>query len=129
MTWMRERDALIAQTLAFVQSVAGTSEDAGAALPRLAPKQPQTAAASVDLGPVVMARRAEPPQVLPKDLPRTPPVSRPIVSSEFRSEIGARIASFRAHQERFRREREDYFNATLGKARAAINDVSSSKEL
>jgi len=114
MTWMRERDALIAQTLAFVQSVAGTKEDAGAPLPRLAP-----AAASFDLGPVVTTRTAAP----PKDLPATPPVSRPIVSSDVRSEIGARIASFRAHQERFRREREDYFNATLGKARAAINDI------
>lgn len=118
MTWMRERDALIAQTLAFVQSVAGTKEDAGAPLFSLTPRQPQTATASVDLGPVV-TRTAEPPQYLP----RTPPVSRPIVSSDVRSEIGARIASFRAHQERFRREREDYFNATLGKARAAINDV------
>ena len=119
MTWMRERDALIAQTLAFVQSVAGTNEGGGAPLPSLTPKQPQTAAASVDLGPVVTARPAAP----PKDLPATPPVSQPIVSSDVRREIGARIASFRAHQERFRREREDYFNATLGKARAAINDI------
>lgn len=110
MTWMRERDALIAQTLAFVQSVAGTNEGGGAPLPRLT---------SVELGPVVTARPAAP----PKDLPATPPVSQAIVSSDVRSEIGARIASFRAHQERFRREREDYFNATLGKARAAINDV------
>ena len=119
MTWMRERDALIAQTLAFVQSVAGTNEDAGAPLRPLTPKQPQTAAVSVDLGPVVTTRTAEP----PKDLPATPPVSQPIASGDIRSEIGARIASFRAHQERFRREREDYFNATLGKARAAINDI------
>lgn len=119
MTWMRERDALIAQTLAFVQSVAGTNEDAWAPLPRLTPKQPQPATASVELGLVVTTRTDEPPQ----DLPATPPVSRPIVSSDVRSEVGARIASFRAHQERFRREREDYFNATLGKARAAINDV------
>ncbi len=31
MKWMRERDALLAQTLAFVQSVAGRKDDAGMA--------------------------------------------------------------------------------------------------
>lgn len=117
MTWMQERDALIAQTLAFVQSVTGTNEDAGAPLPRLAAKEPKTTAARIDRGPVVTARPAEPPH----DLTRAP-ASRPIVPSDLRSEIGARIASFRAHQERFTREREDYCNATLARARATIND-------
>lgn len=120
MTWMRERDALIAQTLAFVQSVAGTNEDAGTPLPRLTPKQPKAATASVDLGPVGTTRAPE----APRDVPATPPVPRPIVPSDLRREIGARIASFRAHQERFRREREDYFTATLAQARAAVNDAS-----
>jgi len=38
-------------------------------------------------------------------------------------EIRARIASFRAHQERFNREREEYFAATLARLRAAIKDM------
>jgi hypothetical protein len=39
------------------------------------------------------------------------------------SEIRARVASFRAHQERFNREREQYFSATLERLRAAIKDM------
>jgi chorismate mutase len=34
-----------------------------------------------------------------------------------RKEIAARVASFKATQERFRREREEYFVATLENAR------------
>jgi len=33
--------------------------------------------------------------------------------------------SFRAHQQRFDREREEYFSATLGKARAAIRNETA----
>jgi len=33
-----------------------------------------------------------------------------------REEIAARIANFRATQQRFAREREEYYAATLGKA-------------
>ncbi|MBN8987388.1 MAG: hypothetical protein J0H42_04025 [Rhizobiales bacterium] len=33
-----------------------------------------------------------------------------------RAEIAARVASFKATQEKFEREREEYYAATLGKA-------------
>ena len=33
------------------------------------------------------------------------------------------IAAFRAHQERFNRERHEYFNATLARLRAEINEL------
>jgi hypothetical protein len=50
-----------------------------------------------------------------------------IAMSDFRAEVQTRIVSFRAHQERFDREREEYFTATLAKARAAIrNDTALS---
>jgi hypothetical protein len=39
------------------------------------------------------------------------------------SEIRARVASFRSHQERFNREREQYFSATLERLRAAIKEA------
>jgi hypothetical protein len=39
------------------------------------------------------------------------------------SEIRSRIAAFRAHQERFNRERHEYFNATLARLRAEINEL------
>ena len=45
------------------------------------------------------------------------------VSSDIRSEMQARVANFRAHQERFNREREEYCSATLTKLRAAIDNA------
>ena len=45
------------------------------------------------------------------------------MASDFRTEMQARIANFRKHQERFEREREEYCAATLSKLRAAIRDV------
>jgi chorismate mutase len=41
-----------------------------------------------------------------------------------RKEIAARVASFKATQERFRREREEYFVATLENARGRIDRTS-----
>jgi hypothetical protein len=124
MKWMRERDALLAQTLAFVQSVAGRKDDAGmvgfaAAEPAktTAPAKPETEVAKVRTAPVEAVKPAEPqPSAL---------VPRPIVpsASEMQNEIRARVASFRAHQERFTREREQYFSATLARLRAAINEL------
>jgi hypothetical protein len=93
MKWIRERDALIAQTLAFVHSVSGRKVDF---------RQSDTVAA-----PPVLAAE--------------------IVSVDFRSEMQARIANFRKHQERFEREREEYCAATLIKLRAAIRDPSTTR--
>jgi hypothetical protein len=39
------------------------------------------------------------------------------------AEIRARVASFRAQQQRFSRERQDYFAATLARLRATIKDM------
>jgi hypothetical protein len=46
------------------------------------------------------------------------------MAGDFRSEMQARIANFRKHQERFEREREEYCAATLTKLRAAIRDAT-----
>jgi len=48
----------------------------------------------------------------------------PLRTSDVRSEMQARIANFRKHQERFEREREEYCAATLSKLRAAIGDMA-----
>jgi len=127
MKWMRERDALIAQTLAFVQSVTGWS--AGKPSLPLAPNEPKPNAPKSDTAPP--ARAADPASVPPAPssapLPSAGPSGRPIFVSEMRRECDARIASFRAHQERFNREREEYFAATLAKLRAAIKDGPPSR--
>jgi len=41
---------------------------------------------------------------------------------DVQSEIKARIANFRAHQERFLRERDEYCSATMAKVRAALRE-------
>ena len=115
MKWMRERDALIAQTLAFVQSVgrSSTGEPPATVVPA-----PTPAAPAGNPLPTVTAT------VEATDTPLPPP--RPLVPSDFQLELKARIASFRAHQERFNREREAYFSATLARLRAAIEDTKPS---
>jgi hypothetical protein len=55
--------------------------------------------------------------------PRSVQPARPIVPSEMQNEIRSRIANFRAHQERFNRERAEYFNATLTRLRAALDEA------
>jgi hypothetical protein len=122
MKWIRERDALIAQTLAFVQSVSGRKDDS---------RQPDTVAAVPILAAEIVSVQAvtvaweqppaDPPPVVPP--PQSLPVPPPR-ASDFRSEMQARIANFRKHQERFEREREEYCAATLTKLRAAIRDAA-----
>ncbi|RXH13572.1 hypothetical protein [Bradyrhizobium guangzhouense] len=123
MKWIRERDALIAQTLAFVQSVAGKRDDfrqldTAAAPPVLAAEIVAVRAVTVTLEP---AQADPPPQVAPAPQPLPPPR----MGSDFRSEMQARIANFRKHQERFEREREEYCAATMTKLRAAIRDAGA----
>ena len=129
MKWMRERDLLIAQTMAFVQSVTGKK-----------PETEKTAATSVNLlsvetsapattGPMpdIEALLAESP-VLAE--PRRPaPIPRPDLRDDFQSEIKARVANFRAHQERFSREREAYCSATMAKVHAALREDSQPPRL
>ncbi|MEK9283494.1 MULTISPECIES: hypothetical protein [unclassified Bradyrhizobium] len=120
MKWIAERDALIAQTMAFVQSVTGKA--AGLRRPDAPAVAPPVPTEIVSVQPPVAAPEIEPPPPVlpPQPLEVTPP---PRTSGDFRSEMQARIANFRRHQERFEREREEYCAATLSKLRAAMRDV------
>lgn len=122
MKWIRERDALIAQTMAFVQSVTGKKDD-------FHPPEAPATAFTVTTGIVTVqtvAVEAEPsPAALPPEPPpRALPVPPPRTGGDFRTEMQGRIANFRKHQERFEREREEYCAATLTKLRAAIREVT-----
>lgn len=125
MSWKKERDLLIAQTMAFVQSVTGTKPDAGLAeaKPGIEPTR-EARPAPVSAVEMLAAEIITPPQagsqVGPQANIRMP---RSNVSSDIRSEMQARVANFRAHQERFNREREQYCSATLTKLRAAIDNA------
>ena len=118
MKWMQERDLLIAQTMAFVQSVTGRKPEADvfarADLPTVTPTRL----------PDVEAMLAEgiSPAEAPKPVPSaTLPPLRPARRSEYQSEIQARVEKFRAHQAKFNREREAYCSATMAKMQASLD--------
>ncbi|WP_158670428.1 hypothetical protein [Bradyrhizobium guangdongense] len=118
MKWITERDALIAQTLAFVQSVTGRKDEV---------LLPEASAAGSTGAVEIVAVEAVAVEIEPPQAPRPPqpaPLPPPRTSGGFRTEMQARIASFRKHQERFEREREEYCAATLTKLRTAIRDAS-----
>jgi hypothetical protein len=116
MKWMRERDALIAQTMAFVQSVTGKRPDAGKPVVESA-GTPVAAAAFV---PNIEALLAD--TSLASEAPKPNQIVRPDIRGDFQSEIRARVANFRAHQERFNREREAYGSATMAKVHASLRE-------
>jgi hypothetical protein len=127
MTWSKMRDDLIAQTKAFVQSVNGAkqpltpepvpvrtvpiedpfAEPVSEPVANTTPSETSVAAELIE--------RAE----QANDLPPAPS-PRPATLSEVRREIQTRVAAFQAHQHRFHREREAYFNAVLTKVRSDI---------
>jgi hypothetical protein len=135
MEWVKERDLLIAQTLAFVQSV----NDRKVSARRPDAKrwaESRIEAAPVDaIKPIDAIKIAEPPASTPFSVPAARPsvptarpsipAARPSVSGDVRAEIQNRVASFRAHQQRFHRERDEYCSATLAKMRVLVSDDSA----
>jgi hypothetical protein len=141
MKWMKERDLLIAQTMAFVQSVTGKKPDAEKPAAAAFELEPGIEAATFDAMEraiaIVEPPRAEKPKAetpkaetpkaetpkaeTPKaETPKNVEIPRTNLQNEYRNEIQSRVASFRAHQQRVSQEREAYCSATLAKIHAAI---------
>jgi reverse gyrase len=126
MNWKKERDLLIAQTMAFVQSVTGKkpdlerASDTGADVAEPFIQATQILQAPVEAIKIGATDIVEPPRDI-KDIQ----IPRAIAPGDVRSEMQARVANFRAHQERFNRERDEYFSATLTKLRASIGNNSA----
>src|SRR5262249_4560152 len=76
--------------------------------------------ASADMKPFAPVRMAE----LPPAVAVAGAAPRPVARSEMANEIRARVAGFRAHQERFNRQRRQYFSPPLARLRATLNDRS-----
>ena len=113
MKWMRERDHLIAQTMAFVQSVTGKKPDAEKpAYPAPQPERPAGRLPDIEAMLAETIASTEPPKLIQP--------GRPPGRSEYQTEIQARVANFRAHQQRFLREREAYCSATMAKVQASL---------
>jgi hypothetical protein len=139
MKWVKERDLLIAQTMAFVQSVTGkrpdftaspiTREAAPIEAPPSLPTPPTVAPAAPPIvesaAPTDLTPQDSTPQDLkPTELPQTVVMApaRALPQNDVRKEIQSRVAAFQAHQHRFQREREDYFKSVLSKVRSAIDN-------
>jgi len=101
--WMRERDQVSEQTMAFVEGVAAAkpAKTVAAASARAEPAKP-----------VGQAGPAEP----PKPIGLAPVGLAPITSE--RAEIQRRVANFKAQQQKFQRAREAHYDAIFSKARA-----------
>jgi hypothetical protein len=135
MEWVKERDLLIAQTMAFVQSVndrklGARRLDASRWVESRIEAAPIDAAKPIDaIKPIEAIKIVEqPPANIPFNVAAarpSVPAGRPSVSGELRAEMQNRVASFRAHQQRFHRERDEYCSATLAKMRVLVSDDSA----
>jgi len=138
MKWMKERDLLIAQTMAFVQSVTGKKPDADklfanpypltateASRPAAEASRPADALASFIPGLEALLVDT----AIAVDPPRPAEIARPDTRVDFQSEIRARVANFRAHQERFSREREAYCSTTMAKVHASLREHAQQSPL
>jgi hypothetical protein len=131
MKWIKERDLLIAQTMAFVQSVAGKKATAEAREVarevRIEPTRVESAqhdeiaqverlseTASIKT-PRIEALKIEALKIEAVQITRPSPVR----VSDVRQEIRGRVAAFRAHQELFHRERDEYYNSVVTRLRAS----------
>jgi hypothetical protein len=125
MKWMKERDLLIAQTKAFVQSVTGKvpTADAQDTL-RDVPIKPTAADKIAEVQRTVETKPIESKPI------ETVQITRPsqVRLGDFREEIRGRVAAFRAHQELFRRERNEYFNSVLTRLRASTDQASKAPD-
>src|ERR1700674_5203649 len=95
MKWKRERDLLIAQTMAFVQAVTGKTTEAEGRLESIPLDKPTEVERPVEF---VAASRPS-----------------PVRHSKLREEIQGRVAAFRAHQQLFDRDRDAYYNSVLAR--------------
>jgi hypothetical protein len=122
MEWVKERDLLIAQTMAFVQSV--NDRKLGARRP----DAKRWAESPIEAAPIDLVKPIDAIKIVeqpPANIPFSIPAPRPSVSGDVRAEIQNRVASFRAHQQRFHRERDEYCSATLAKMRVLVGDDSA----
>ncbi|MCC8975836.1 hypothetical protein, partial [Bradyrhizobium brasilense] len=118
-----------------------------AALPIAAEQALAEAVATLSVKAEVRAAVVPPPLPVPTVIEGLPPAPSPLavtvvevppqpaqlphfarldISGDFGSEVRERVANFRAQQQRFLKEREEYCTTTMAKVRAAINELPRS---
>src|SRR3954466_10253191 len=111
MQWKADLENLFAQTKAMIRSANPNSI-------RTAP--PAEATPSGVLPPGGPTATNSPPSAVSS--PGKPSESEMPWRSPVREEITQRVAGFKAHQEKMRREREDYYQETIARTRALLQD-------
>jgi hypothetical protein len=102
MQWKKDLEALIKQTKALVaSSVEATQPEPSAPAPK----------------PIRPTEKFDAPA---QPFRLTPPLEPMQWRSLSRDEIKQRVATFKAHQQKFERDREDYCSQTLARTRAAL---------
>ena|ERR1700744_6258211 len=106
-SWKKDLDALVEQTMAFVRAVTP-------AAPRKELEPP-----SSDL------HQDQAETIAPQDFPSQPtgdeaPIGK--TTSNEREEIRRRLASFKAHQDRWTKDREEFANSILDRIRGPKGD-------
>jgi hypothetical protein len=126
MKWIKERDLLIAQTMAFVQSVAGKKATAEAREVAREVRIEPTRVESAQHDEIAQVERLS--ETASIKTPRIEALKieavqitrpSPVRVSDVRQEIRGRVAAFRAHQELFHRERDEYYNSVVTRLRAS----------
>ena len=110
MKWVQERDLLIAQTMAFVQSVSGMKPMVQ--VPKTKTQEPTPAAKVEALVQTVLSAPVDQRVI---DTPWTPLAPQ----KDLRQEIQSRVALFRAHQQRFHKERDQHYVSTMAQLRSS----------
>jgi len=112
MQWKVDLENLIAQTKAMIRST--HHQGIETAPPQVVPPDvvPSEISPSDVSQPLKSMDRVSAPQMTSQMTWRSPA----------REEITERVAGFKAHQERMRREREDYYRETIAKTRALLAD-------
>jgi hypothetical protein len=124
MQWKSDLESLVEQTKAMVRS----ANLKGAELAR-APVVPRLREPGIETS-VPQIAAASPLRVTESSPPRLTTVSPPRVTaaSQEREDIRQRVAGFKAHQEKLRREREQYYLEMTAKLRAMLRNGAQNEK-
>jgi hypothetical protein len=123
MKWKQERDLLIAQAMAFAQSVTAKAAEADSRFEDARFEDSRFEIARFEETRSEPVSTNAPAEAAPRVAAY--PIVRPAAPhynprhNDLREEIRRRVAAFRAHQELLRRDRDEYYNSVLAKVRAS----------
>jgi hypothetical protein len=124
MQWKSDLESLVEQTKAMVRS-ANLRGAEPVRMPEVLPLREPGVETSLP-----RTNTASPPRVTEPALPRVTAASPPraTAAGQEREEIRQRVAGFKAHQEKLRREREQYYLEMTAKMRAMLQNGTQNEK-